>query len=72
VRVIRACPKSPFHHFCGRYFRPSLSAPPNFYSFSTVQTTLCNGTYEGKNFADVIKKELIGVNVEIAKRSDYD
>jgi len=42
---------------------------PSFYSFSTVQTALCDGTYEGKNFSDAIK-ELIGANVEVVKRSE--
>ena len=46
-----------------------LFLQPSFYSLSTVQTALCDGTYEGKNFADAIK-ELIGANVEIAKRSE--
>jgi len=46
-----------------------MFSQPGFYSFSTVQTTLCDGTYEGKNFADAIK-ELIGANVEVAKRSE--
>ena len=40
-----------------------------FYSFSTIKTALCDGTYEGENFANAIK-ELIGANVEVAKRSE--
>ena len=46
-----------------------MFSQPSFYSFSTVQTVLCDGTYEGKNFGDAIK-ELIGANVEVAKRSE--
>ena len=46
-----------------------LFSQPSFYTHSSVQTALCDGTYEGKNFADAIK-ELIGANVEIAKRSE--
>ena len=42
---------------------------PSFYSFSTIKTALCDGTYEGENFANAIK-ELIGADVQIAKRSD--
>ena len=42
---------------------------PGFYSFSTVKTALCDGTYEGENFAKAIKG-LIGANVEVAKRSE--
>ena len=46
-----------------------MFSQPSFYSFSTVQTALCDGTYEGENFAKAIKK-LIGANVEVAKRSE--
>ena len=46
-----------------------MFSQPSFYSFSTVQTALCDGTYEGKNFSDAIK-ELIGANVEVVKRSE--
>ena len=46
-----------------------MFSQPNFYSFSTIQAVLCDGTYEGKNFASGIKG-LIGANVEIAKRSE--
>jgi transposase len=46
-----------------------MFSQPSFYSFSTVQTALCDGTYEGKNFADAMK-ELIGANVEVTKRSE--
>jgi hypothetical protein len=46
-----------------------MFSQPGFYSFSTVQTDLCDGTYEGENFANAIK-ELIGANVEVAKRSE--
>jgi transposase len=46
-----------------------MFSQPGFYSFSTVQTALCDGTYEGQNFADAIK-ELIGANVEVARRSE--
>jgi transposase len=46
-----------------------MFSQPSFYSFSTVQTALCDGIYEGENFAKAIK-EIIGANVEIAKRSE--
>ena len=46
-----------------------MFSQPSFYSFSTVKTALCDGTYEGENFASTIKG-LIGANVEIAKRSE--
>ena len=46
-----------------------MFSQPSFYSFSTVKTALCDGTYGGKNFADAIK-ELIGADVKIAKRSE--
>ena len=42
---------------------------PGIYSFSGVRTALCDGTYEGKNFADAVR-ELIGANAEVAKRSE--
>ena len=46
-----------------------MFSQPSFYSFSTIKTTLCDGTYEGDNFANAIK-ELIGAKVEVAKRSE--
>ena len=46
-----------------------LFTQPSFYSFSTIKTLLCDGTYEGENFANAIK-ELIGATVEVAKRSE--
>ena len=46
-----------------------LFSRPGFYSFSTVQTVLCDGTYEGENFSNAIN-ELIGAKVEVAKRSE--
>ena len=46
-----------------------MFSQPGFYPFSTVKTALCDGTYEGENFANAIKG-LIGANVEIAKRSE--
>ena len=46
-----------------------LFSQPSFYSFSTIKTALCDGTYEGENFANAIK-ELIGATVEIARRSE--
>jgi transposase len=42
---------------------------PSFYSFRAVKTALCDGTYEGENFANAIKG-LIDADVQIAKRSD--
>jgi transposase len=45
-----------------------MFSQPSFYSFSTVKTVLCDGTYEAENFAKAIK-ELIGADVEVAKRS---
>jgi len=41
----------------------------SFYSFSTVKTALCDGTYEGENFKNAIKG-LIGADVEVVKRSE--
>ena len=46
-----------------------MFSQPSFYSFSAVETALCDGTYEGENFANAIK-ELIGANVEVVKRSE--
>ena len=46
-----------------------MFAAPGFYSFSTLKTVLCDGTYEGKNFAGAVF-ELTGANVEVAKRSE--
>jgi transposase len=46
-----------------------MFSQPNFYTFTSVKTALCDGTYEGKNFADAMK-ELINADVEIAKRSE--
>ena len=46
-----------------------MFSQPGLYSFSTVKTVLCDGTYEGENFAYAIK-EIIGANVEVAKRSE--
>lgn len=46
-----------------------MFSQPGFYAFSSVETALCDGTYEGKNFANAIN-ELIGAKVEIAKRSE--
>jgi transposase len=46
-----------------------MFSQPSFYTFTSVKTALCDGTYEGKNFADAIK-ELIDADVEIAKRSE--
>ena len=42
---------------------------PGIHSFPTIKTTLCDGTYEGINFANAIK-ELTRANVEVAKRSE--
>ena len=46
-----------------------MFSQPSFYTFTSVKTALCDGTYEGKNFADAMK-ELINADVEIAKRSE--
>ena len=46
-----------------------MFSQPSFYSFSTVKTALCDGTYEGENFAKAIKG-LIDADVEVAKRSE--
>ena len=46
-----------------------MFSQPNFYSFSTIKAVLCDGTYEGENFANGIRG-LIGASVEIAKRSE--
>ena len=46
-----------------------MFSQPSCHSFATVETALCDGTYEGENFAKAIKK-LIGAKVEIAKRSE--
>jgi len=46
-----------------------MFSQPSFYSFSTVKAALCDGTYEGKNFADAMK-ELIDADIEVAKRSE--
>ena len=46
-----------------------MFSAPSFYSFSTLKTVLCDGTYEGENFANAILK-LTGANVEVAKRSE--
>ena len=46
-----------------------MFSQPNIHSFSTIKTALCDGTYEGINFANAIKK-LVGANVEVAKRSE--
>jgi transposase len=42
---------------------------PNLYTFSTIETLLCDGTYEGENFANAIN-ELIGARVEVARRTE--
>jgi transposase len=42
---------------------------PNFYTFSTIEALLCDGAYEGENFANAIK-ELIGAKVEVARRTE--
>ena len=46
-----------------------MFSAPNFYTFSTVETVLCDGTYEGENFAKAINA-LIGAKVEVARRSE--
>ena len=46
-----------------------MFSQPSFYTFTSVKTALCDGTYEGKNFADAMK-ELINADVKIAKRSE--
>ena len=46
-----------------------MFSQPSYYSFSTVKTALCDGTYEGKNFANAIK-ELIGADAEVVKRPE--
>jgi len=47
----------------------AMFSQPSFHPFSTIKTALCDGTYEGSNFADAIF-ELIGAKVEVAKRSE--
>jgi transposase len=42
---------------------------PNLYTFSTIETLLCDGTYEGENFANAID-ELLGAKVEVARRTE--
>jgi len=46
-----------------------MFSAPNFHPFSTLETVLCDGTYEGENFANAIY-ELTGAKVVIAKRSE--
>ena len=46
-----------------------MFSEPNFHPISTLKTVLCDGTYEGKNFADAIF-ELTGAKVEVAKRPE--
>ena len=46
-----------------------MFSQPSFYSFASVETALCDGTYEGDNFAKSIKS-LIGANVQVARRSE--
>ena len=42
---------------------------PSFYSFTSVETALCDGTYEGDNFAKAVNS-LIGASVQVARRSE--
>lgn len=46
-----------------------MFSSPDFHRFSTLETVLCDGTYEGKNFADAIFS-LTGARVEVAKRTE--
>ena len=46
-----------------------MFSQPSFHPFSTIEKMLCDGTYEGENFANAIFS-LTGAKVEIAKRSE--